>query len=64
MSSKLTATSIWTLSILSVLPSSTMAAEKKAADYYIHSLPGAPPGPLLKMHAGYVIAILTAQTWD
>jgi carboxypeptidase D len=29
-------------------------AEKTAADYYVHSLPGAPEGPLLKMHAGYV----------
>lgn len=27
-------------------------AEKSAADYFIHSLPGAPDGPLLKMHAG------------
>lgn len=26
--------------------------EKTAADYFVHSLPGAPPGPLLKMHAG------------
>lgn len=29
-------------------------AEKTAADYYVRSLPGAPDGPLLKMHAGYV----------
>ncbi|GME53438.1 Pheromone processing carboxypeptidase kex1 protein [Neofusicoccum parvum] len=28
--------------------------EKTAADYFVHSLPGAPPGPLLKMHAGHV----------
>lgn len=28
------------------------AANKAAGDYFIHSLPGAPPGPLLKMHAG------------
>lgn len=27
--------------------------EKTAADYFVHSLPGAPDGPLLKMHAGY-----------
>lgn len=26
--------------------------EKTAADYFVHSLPGAPAGPLLKMHAG------------
>ncbi|KAK1760617.1 pheromone-processing carboxypeptidase KEX1 [Echria macrotheca] len=25
-----------------------------AGDYFVHSLPGAPPGPLLKMHAGHV----------
>lgn len=24
-----------------------------AGDYFVHSLPGAPDGPLLKMHAGY-----------
>ncbi|EPQ67868.1 Protease [Blumeria graminis f. sp. tritici 96224] len=29
-------------------------AEKTAADYFVRSLPGAPPGPLLKMHAGHV----------
>jgi len=27
-------------------------AEKTAADYYVKSMPGAPKGPLLKMHAG------------
>jgi hypothetical protein len=32
------------------LPS--VVAEKTQADYFVHSLPGAPPGPLLKMHAG------------
>ena len=31
-----------------------ISAEKKASDYYVHSLPGAPDGPLLKMHAGCV----------
>ena len=30
------------------------SADKTAADYYVKSLPGAPAGPLLKMHAGYV----------
>lgn len=30
---------------------SIMAAEKTQADYFVHSLPGAPQ-PLLKMHAG------------
>ncbi len=29
-----------------------VAAEKTAADYFVESLPGAPEGPLLKMHAG------------
>ncbi|KAJ5689753.1 hypothetical protein N7462_004145 [Penicillium macrosclerotiorum] len=31
-----------------------LAAAKSAADYYVHSLPGAPDGPLLKMHAGHI----------
>lgn len=31
---------------------SVMAADKTQADYYVQSLPGAPEGPLLKMHAG------------
>lgn len=29
-----------------------LAAAASAADYYVHSLPGAPDNPLLKMHAG------------
>lgn len=33
---------------------STAFADKTAADYYVHSLPGAPAGPLVKMHAGHV----------
>jgi carboxypeptidase D len=29
---------------------------KTAADYFVHSLPGAPEGqPLVKMHAGYAL---------
>ncbi|KAK7522257.1 Alpha/Beta hydrolase protein [Phyllosticta citriasiana] len=36
------------------LPAVAAASDKTAADYFIHSLPGAPPGPLLKMHAGHV----------
>lgn len=28
------------------------AADKTAADYYVHSLPGAPDGDSIKMHAG------------
>jgi carboxypeptidase D len=39
------------LGILTVLPA--VHAEKSAADYFVHSLPGAPKDkPLLKMHAG------------
>ncbi|KAK9774488.1 putative Pheromone-processing carboxypeptidase KEX1 [Seiridium cardinale] len=32
----------------------TAIADKIAADYFVHSLPGAPAGPLVKMHAGHV----------
>ncbi|RFU28673.1 hypothetical protein B7463_g7659, partial [Scytalidium lignicola] len=42
-----------TLLALSCLPS-VSRADKTAADYFVHDLPGAPPGPLLKMHAGHV----------
>ena len=41
---------IWGL--LSIL-SSVGLAEKSQADYFVHSLPGAPE-PLLKMHAGHI----------
>ncbi|KAK5663022.1 hypothetical protein OQA88_6437 [Cercophora sp. LCS_1] len=34
----------WTTPVLAAL----------AGDYFVHSLPGAPPGPLLKMHAGHI----------
>ncbi|KAK3307942.1 pheromone-processing carboxypeptidase KEX1 [Chaetomium strumarium] len=30
------------------------AADKAAGDYFVHSLPGAPEGPLVKMHAGHI----------
>ncbi|CAK7226852.1 Cell death protease [Sporothrix curviconia] len=30
------------------------AQAASAGDYFVHSLPGAPPGPLLKMHAGHI----------
>ncbi|KAH6840711.1 pheromone-processing carboxypeptidase KEX1 [Chaetomium sp. MPI-CAGE-AT-0009] len=30
------------------------AADKSAGDYFVHSLPGAPEGPLVKMHAGHI----------
>lgn len=45
---------LWSLSLL-LAPA--LAAASSAADYYVHSLPGAPEGPLLKMHAGLVYAI-------
>lgn len=45
------AASVCALLSLTSLPSAA-AAEKTAADYFVHSLPGAPDGPLLKMHAG------------
>lgn len=47
------AVSSWALSLLFLL-SSNLVAAKSAADYYVRSLPGAPDGPLLKMHAGWV----------
>lgn len=28
------------------------SSEKTASDYYVHSLPGAPETPFIKMHAG------------
>ncbi|KAJ5622841.1 hypothetical protein N7490_011446 [Penicillium lividum] len=40
----------WTLSLLGP----TLAAAASQADYYVHDLPGAPEGPLLKMHAGHI----------
>lgn len=30
----------------------TVSAQKSAADYFVHELPGAPPTPFIKMHAG------------
>jgi carboxypeptidase D len=37
----------------SLLPA--VCAAKSAADYFVHSLPGAPEGkPLVKMHAGHI----------
>lgn len=42
-----------TLLSLTCFSTPAMAADKTAADYYIHSLPGA-PSPLLNMYAGHV----------
>lgn len=44
---------LWGLLSICLLPSIALA-DPTAADYFVHSLPGAPDGPLLKMHAGYV----------
>jgi len=41
----------WALSLLLSYSVDSVFA-KSAADYYVRSLPGAPDGPLLKMHAG------------
>ncbi|KAL2261405.1 hypothetical protein VTK26DRAFT_4223 [Humicola hyalothermophila] len=35
-------------------PAIVAAADKAAGDYFVHSLPGAPEGPLVKMHAGHI----------
>jgi carboxypeptidase D len=45
------ALSVWSLLSICLYPTLS-TAEKSAGDYYVHSLPGAPDGPLLKMHAG------------
>lgn len=44
----------WTLLLFLFNPLLGFAksSDKSAADYYVHSLPGAPEGPQLKMHAG------------
>ncbi|KAL4789872.1 pheromone-processing carboxypeptidase kex1, partial [Aspergillus venezuelensis] len=45
--------STWALSLVFFLNSVATLAQS-AADYYVHSLPGAPEGPQLKMHAGHI----------
>ncbi|KAK3903841.1 Alpha/Beta hydrolase protein [Staphylotrichum tortipilum] len=40
--------------LLSPWSATLAAAEKSAGDYFVHSLPGAPEGPLVKMHAGHI----------
>lgn len=40
------------LAALSWLVSPSAAADNTAADYFVHSLPGAPESPFIKMHAG------------
>lgn len=53
-------TGVWALLRWSLLGSllwspMTAWADRTAGDYFVHSLPGAPAGPLLKMHAGYAL---------
>lgn len=43
----------WVLPLL-ILSSPAVTAEKCAADYFVHSLPGQPEEPPIKMHAGHV----------
>ncbi|KAI6248415.1 Pheromone-processing carboxypeptidase kex1 [Erysiphe necator] len=45
---------IFNLFSICAIIASLCGAEKTAADYYVRSLPGAPSGPLLKMHAGHI----------
>ncbi|KAI9844588.1 MAG: Cell death protease [Thelocarpon superellum] len=40
--------------ILSLSLEAMVAEGKTASEYFVHSLPGAPSGPLLKMHAGHI----------
>lgn len=40
------------LAALSWMIAPSSAQEKTAADYFVHSLPGAPASPFIKMHAG------------
>jgi carboxypeptidase D len=47
----------WGLLAMSFLLSTSLA-DKTAADYFVHSLPGAPDGPLTKMHAGSIPKIM------
>lgn len=41
--------------------SSAEDTKKCAADYFVKELPGQPPGPLIKMHAGLVLCLLLLQ---
>lgn len=47
------ASALWGLLTLSLFPS-LGRADMAAGDYFVHSLPGAPADPQLKMHAGLV----------
>jgi len=40
------------LGLVLALSSATLSSAQGQADYYVHSLPGAPEFPPIKMHAG------------
>ncbi|KAK2593528.1 Cell death protease [Conoideocrella luteorostrata] len=43
------------LTLLALWPATAVAADKSAADYYVHDLPGLPKdAPPIKMHAGHI----------
>ncbi|KAL4814016.1 pheromone-processing carboxypeptidase kex1 [Aspergillus spinulosporus] len=44
----------YSIRALSLLLNPVAVLAQSAADYYVESLPGAPEGPLLKMHAGHI----------
>ncbi|KAI6377844.1 Cell death protease [Pyricularia grisea] len=43
-----------TFALIALSWSSAVSAASSAGDYFVRSLPGAPPGPLVKMHAGHI----------
>jgi len=45
----------WGLAVICCSLLAGARADTTAADYFVQSLPGQPDGPLLKMHAGYVV---------
>jgi carboxypeptidase D len=40
------------LGVVALALSASLARAETAADYFVHSLPGAPAEPPIKMHAG------------
>ncbi|CAN8105837.1 unnamed protein product [Discula destructiva] len=42
------------VALLSWVIAPVFAQEKSASDYFVHSLPGAPETPFIKMHAGHI----------
>lgn len=43
-----------TFALLALSWMTAVGAASSAGDYFVKSLPGAPPGPLIKMHAGHI----------